>query len=225
MIVFVVTVVVMIMVVLVIMRVAMRRVITGVIMMFMSVIVPMIVIMMIVAVTMIMIARCGVIGAALRLERRVDGHNLGAEAVQQRLDRGIRLQPEPALQNLHRHMAVAEVPGEPGERRQIGSARLDQRLGLGHDLHQTAVIEHQCVVGAQPHQLGEVELDASAFDAEQKALLRLTLGMRQDERVDGGCIPPLGGTKNAGGARHGLIRSGGGVPILQVKGLQVEDFS
>ena len=57
----------------------------------------------------------------------------------------------------------------------IVGAHLDQRLGLGHDLDQPAVVEHQRVVGAKPHRLGEIELDAGAFDPEQEALLRLAL--------------------------------------------------
>ena len=121
---------------------------------------------------------------------------------QQRLDRRIALEPQPPLQHLHRHMPVAEMPGEPRQRRQIGGARLDQRLGLGHDLDEGAVIEHQRVVGAQPHRLGEIELDAGAFDAEQKALLRLALRVGQDQRIDDGVGPPFGGVENAGGAWH-----------------------
>ena len=182
MVVFVVIVVVMIVVVVV-------PVVMTMVMMMMS----MIVVMMVVAV----IAHRRVVGAALRFERRIDGDHLGAEALQQRLDRRIGLEPEPALQHLHRHMAVAEVPREPGERRQIGGPRLDQRLGLRHDLDEAAVVEHQRVVGAQPHRLGEVDLNADAFGAEQESLLRLTLGMRQNKRVDGGRVPSLGGTKNA----------------------------
>ncbi len=73
----------------------------------------------------------------------------------------------------------------------IGRARLDQRLGLGHHLDQPAVVEHQRVVGAQPHRFGEIELDAGAFDAEQEALLRLALGIGQDQRVDDGACPAV----------------------------------
>ena len=163
------------------------------------------VVMMVVIVVMVivvMIARRRGVGAALRLERRVDGGDLRAEAFQQRLDRRIALEPQPALQHLHRHMAVAEMPGEPRQRRQIGGARLDQRLGLGHHLDQPAVVEHQRIVGAQPHRLGEIELDAGAFDAEQEALLRLALRVGQDQRVDDGRVRPFGSMKNAGGAWH-----------------------
>ena len=115
------------------------------------------------------------VGAAFRLERRVDRNELRAEALQQRLDRRIALEPQPPLQHLHRHVTVAEMPGQPRQRRKVGGARLDQRLGLGHHLDQAAVVEHQRVVGAKPHRLGEIELDAGAFDAEQEALLRLAL--------------------------------------------------
>ncbi len=207
--VFVATVVV---IVFVIMRVVMGRVIAGMIVgvivsmvmvmvmsvMIMTVIMPMIVVMMVVTV----IAHRRVIGAALRFERSINGGHLGAEAMQQRFDRGIGLQPEPALQNLHRHMTIAEMPGKSSESRQVDGTRLDQRLGFRDDLDEPTIVEHQRVVGAEPHRLREVELDASAFDPEQKTLLRLTLSMRQNERVGGNCIPPLGSTKNAGGARH-----------------------
>ena len=81
-------------------------------------------------------------------------------------------------------MAVAEMPGEPRQRRKVGGARLDQRLGLGHHLDQRAVVQHQRVVGAQPHRLGEVELDAGSLGAEQEALVRLALREVQQQRVD-----------------------------------------
>ena len=147
-----------------------------------------VVVVTVIVMVVIVAVRGRVVGAALGLERRVDGDDLGAEALQQRLDRRIALEPQPALQNLHRHMAVAEMPGEPRQRRQIGGARLDQRLGLRHHLDQPAIVEQQRVVGAQPHRLGEIELDAGAFDAEQEALLRLALRMRKDQRVGDGTI-------------------------------------
>jgi len=67
--------------------------------------------------SMTMLAGGRGIGPALRLERRLDGDDLGAQALQQRLDRRVAHKPQPALQNLHRHVAVAEVPGEPCQRR------------------------------------------------------------------------------------------------------------
>ena len=81
-------------------------------------------------------------------------------------------------------MTVAEVPGQPRERRGIVDAHLKERLGFRDNFHEAAVVKQQRVVGAQPHRLGEVELDAGAFHAKEKSALRLALRKRQDKRVD-----------------------------------------
>jgi len=156
---------------------------------------------MIVMVVVMMIVRLRVVSSAFGLERRVDRDHLGAERRKQLFNRRIALHPQPLLQDLHRHMPVAEMPGEPRQRRKVGGAGLDQRFGLSDDLDQRAVIEHQRVIGAKPHVFGEIELDAGPFHAEREALLRLPLRMREDQRVDdgsGGCPTlPLGSRLNA----------------------------
>lgn len=164
--------------------------------MVMVMVVPVVVVMvivmvfmprMIVAVMMIvMMLRRHRIGPALGLERRVDGDDLGAQPFQQRFDGRIALEAEPPLQNLHRHVPVAQMPGEPRQRRQIGGAHLDQRLGFGHHLDQRAIIEQERVVGAQPHRLGEIKFHASAFDSEHEALVSLALRIGKDQRVENG---------------------------------------
>jgi hypothetical protein len=192
----------------VIVGVAVRMVVAAVLVMHVMMIVAMTVAMamrmiLVMRVVVAMIAGSSFVGSTLRLERRVDRRDLRAEALQQCLDGGIALEPQPALQHLDRHVPVAKVPGQPRQPRQIGGARLDQRLGLGHDLNQPAGVELQRVVGAKPHRLGKVQFDASAFHAEQEALLRLALRVGQDQRVDRGGVPPFGGAKNADGAGHG----------------------
>jgi hypothetical protein len=166
-------------------------------------VVRMIMVVVIVPVVVVGMIMSRLISATLRLEWRVDGNHLGTECREQFLNRRIALQPQPLLQNLHRHVTVAEMPGEPGQRRQIGRARLDQRFGVGNNLDQRAVIENQRVVGAKPHMFREIQLDAGAFDAEQEALLRLPLRVRKDQRVDDVSALPLGSGLNAGGAWHG----------------------
>jgi hypothetical protein len=178
-------------------------------MMIMTVIVGMIVaVVMIMVMVMVVAVVAGRrrVGAALGLEWRVDISKLGAEAFQQGLDRRIAAQPQPSFQNLHRHMTVAEVPGEPRQRGKVGGPRLDQRFGFGDDLDDAAVVEHQGIVGAQGHGLGKIDLDAGALDAKQEALLDLALCERQDQRVDDMAAFAVGSRLNAGGARHGLIQ-------------------
>jgi len=118
------------------------------------------------------------IGATFGFERRFDRDQTAAEVLQHGLDRRIAPQPQLAVENLHRHVPIAEMPGETGERGKVGGAHLDQRLGLGHHLDQTSILEHQRIVGSQPHRFGKIELHAGALDAEQKALLRLALRER-----------------------------------------------
>ena len=174
------------------------------VLMIVAVAVPMMAVVMPVIMGMIVVMAGGrLVGPALGLERRVDGDDLRAEALQQCLDGVVAPDPKLALENLHRNMAVAEMPGKPRQRRQIGGARLDQRLGLGHHFDQPAIVEHQRIVGAKPRRLGKIEFDAGAFDAEQETLLRLTLARRAGSPYRStGASAPLGSMKNAGGAWH-----------------------
>ena len=109
------------------------------------------------------------------------------------------------------------MPGQPSKCCKVHSARLDQRLGLGHHLDHGAVVEQQRVIGAKPHRFGEVELDAGAFDAEHEALARLALRVGQDQRVEDGGALPLGGWYNACGAGHAMIQEmrAGAAPQLR----------
>jgi len=182
--------------------VVVMAVIVAIIVMMMSVLMIVIVVVIVVMMVIVTVAGCRLVGAAFRLERRIDLDQPGTERLQQRLDRRIAAEPQPLVQDLHRDVAIAEVPGHPRQRRKVGAARLDQGLGLGHHLGHAALFEHQRIVGAKPHRFRQIELDAGALGAEQEALLRLALGERQDQRIDDRLVLAVGGRKNAGGARH-----------------------
>lgn len=195
--------VIMVMAMIVVLVIMVMAVIVPMIVMVMSV--AMIVVMMTVMIVVVMaVGGDGFVIAAFRLERRFDGDHLCAKALQQRLDGLIALQPELPFHDLHRHVPAAEMPGEPRQGRQIARAHFDQRLGLRHHFDQSPVIEHQGVVGPQPHRFGEIKFDASALDAEQEALLRIPLGVRKNERIGGGRVAAVGCGDNAGRARHGM---------------------
>ena len=113
----------------------------------------MVVVTMIVIVTMVvaMVVRMGVIVAVLMvrvigrahvgLERRGQRRDLGGDTGEHRLDLRVAAQPAPGGEDLHRHVAVAEPPGEARERDQIGNARLDQGFQIRHHLDQGAVVD------------------------------------------------------------------------------------
>ncbi len=139
----------------VMMLVALRMmVMVGPIVVVMAMIVVVVVIVMSVPMIVMMVVtvvRRSFVGAAFRLERRIDLDQPGAERLQQRLDRPIAAQTQTLVQDLHRDMAIAEMPGHPRQRRKVGAAGLNQRLGLSHHLGHTALFEHERVVGAKPH--------------------------------------------------------------------------
>ena len=80
-------------------------------------VVVMIMIMMVtMVVAMVMIVGGRNIGAALGIKWRLDGDGSRAETRQQRFDRGIAPHAQAIGKELHRHVTVAEMPGEPRER-------------------------------------------------------------------------------------------------------------
>lgn len=173
-----------------------------------------IVVMVIVVMVMMGVRRNRLVSTTLGLERRVDDGDLGAQAGKQRLNGRIACQSQPALQDLDRHVTVAQVPSYTGKSRQVGGTHFDQRLRLGNDLDQMAVVKHQSVVGAHPRRLSEIDLNARAFDAKQEALLHLALCIGKDQRVDDVTVFAVGSRLNASRARHGKSESGGAAKAL-----------
>ena len=106
-------------------RIAMRMVSMGVRMIV--VIVPVTMPMIVAVIVAVMIVRMRLVSTADRIERCVDRDRPGAKRGKQLLDRRIALHANPFLQDLHRNVTVAKMPGEPRQRRQVRGARLDQR--------------------------------------------------------------------------------------------------
>ena len=160
----------------------------------------MLVTMMVVAMAMRMILR-HIVGAAFRLERRLKRRHLGAERLEQFLGRRLAQCADAVRQQLHGDVAVAEMPGDTRQRRDIGGARLEQRLRFGDDLDMAAVIERDDIVGAQPALEGECKrLPLHRGDAERAAG---ALGMIEQHAVGRGQATGIVSGEDIGGARHG----------------------
>ena len=113
-----------------------------------------------------------------------------------------RLTPDAVGQHLHRHVAVAEMPGKPRERVEIGGARLDQRLRRGDDLDQRAILEHQAIVGIKPRRRVQVDVDRDALDGGDADLAGAALGVVENDGVDDRPIVTLAVAENAGCSGH-----------------------
>ena len=108
------------------------RVTIVIMMMIMVVVVAMtVIVMMVVAVTMVLMAVIVAgadIGAAFRIERRLDLDDAGAKVFHHLLDYMVTADSQVFSRNLHRKVAIAEMPGEPHHLPGIDAAKLDQRL-------------------------------------------------------------------------------------------------
>lgn len=95
------------------------------------------------------------------------------------------------------------MPGDARQRRDVGGARLEERLWLGDDLDMAAIVERNDVVMAQPALESEVEsLPLHGDDAERTAGALAVVEQHTVGRGKAACVV----SGNDGGcARHGRI--------------------
>jgi hypothetical protein len=125
--------------------------------MIMMVVIVMLVLVMRVIVPMPATMRRGGIRTTLGIERRFDLDHAGAEAAHHLLDHVVAADAQTLGHDLHRQMAVAEMPGDADEMHGIAGADFEQRLGRGDHLDQPPVLQHQRVATAQRDDVGQVE--------------------------------------------------------------------
>lgn len=157
----------------------------------------------------VMTVRLGrLIGAAFRLEGRLDDGNRGAEAARHLLQHGIAGDADAVGEKFGRHVAVAEMPGEAREVMGVLRDDLGHRLLRRHHGHRTAVVELQPVAVLQAHCLGEVEQEHHVPLPAHGDAAAVAPVMGQHHAVGGvGGVPGAGGQKRAGVDHRGLLGS------------------
>ena len=105
------------------------------------------------------------IGAAFGIERRLERDHAGAKTFGHRLDHRIAADAERLWHYFGRQMAVAEVPGDAGQRQRVGGPDFRERFGLGDHFHDAPVLEPQTVAAAQHCRFLEVEQEFEPADA------------------------------------------------------------
>lgn len=197
----------MIMVVMTVRVTIVMRVATSMPVMLMTVVVSMI--MPVVTMTMIMHMVVRVImlvrAVPFGLERR--GHHLGLEAAfpEQHRNLGGREQAQAIGEDLNRNVPVAQRQNQPRRLGEILLAHLQHLLHVGHHFDETAVVQHQEIVGAQQRRGREIEFDAGSLAAEHEALLLHAILEFEQQRVDDFAGAPIAGAKNFLGAGHGAL--------------------
>ncbi|MDR6955636.1 hypothetical protein J2X65_005019 [Ancylobacter sp. 3268] len=188
------------------MRVIMMRVVRmTVIMMTMIVMVMIMVTVVVMAVVVVAMRLGGLIGAALRLERRLDDGDRGAEPARHLLQHRIAGDADAVGKQLRRHMAVAEMPGKPRQMMRIPGDDLRHRLLGGDHRHHAPVFQRDAVAVLHPGGFGEIEQEHDIALPAHGDAAAVPPVMRQDHLVGGdGRIPAAGGNKRAS-ADHGRL--------------------
>ena len=108
------------------------------------------------------------IGAAFRIERRLDLDHAGAEPLHHRFDHMIAADTQAFCHELRRQMAVAEMPCNTNQMLRIGAADLDQRLRRRDHLDHAAILQHQRIAAAQRDGVFKVEQEFEAARARHR---------------------------------------------------------
>ena len=183
----------------------------------MPVVVVVVVVMVMVMVTMIVpavaplvfgeavvmvVAAAVVVGAALGAEGTHDRLDDAAEATHHVGENVVVLDEDRALGDLGRGVAIADVPGDAGERERIG--RLDREQPLGRRLHldEAAILQHQRVAVVEHDRLAEIEQEReSALGAEHHAAA-VPAGMVEGDAVDDLFPVDLAVAEDGSGTQH-----------------------
>jgi hypothetical protein len=161
----------------VVMVVTAMLVVMMIVAMIMAVRVMMVVVIAVIMVMMIMrpmimciICRVSVtfVGAAFRIERRLDLDHASAEPSHHVLDDMIAANAQSAPGDLSRQMAVAEMPGDANQMLRILAADFHQWLRRSHDFDQPAVFEQQRVAAAQCDGMLKIEQESQPARARHR---------------------------------------------------------
>ena len=111
--------------------------------------------MAIIFAVMVMVAADRV-GTGLRIERSSDQGDVPAKTLDHLADHMVRSNADAIAQQLHRQMAITEMPGDTNKFAILMRMDFHQVLGLGAD-PDNAVFDHQPVAISQPHRLRQID--------------------------------------------------------------------
>ena len=125
------------------------------------------------------------VGAAFRIERRIDVGHLRAQAPHHILDHVITADDEPVAIEHGRQMPVAEVPRDAHEMAQVIAADLGEWFRRSYNLDMPAVFQHQRDALAQAVRLLEVEQELETVGRAHHDAAAMALVEIEDDA--GGC--------------------------------------
>jgi hypothetical protein len=157
-------------------------------------------VVMVVAVMMSVRMRGGFCTAS-GIERRFDMRDARAETFRQCFQRRIAGYADMTGEKLHRHMAIAELPGDAREVFGTGG-NFSNRLACGNHADNAAVFEFQAIAIAKHPRSGGVEQKNRVVCAPHGNTAAMAAIMRQLDRVDFVRLLPMAGRKHFSRADH-----------------------
>ena len=97
------------------------------------------------------------ISAAFRIKRGFNQRNFSAKPAHHIFNHMVTTDADTIIKNLHRQMAIAEVPGHIGKLPRAAAANFSQRLRLAEHFDQAAIIEHDGIARAQHNGFRQIE--------------------------------------------------------------------
>lgn len=188
-------VVVLVMVVIVVVVIVVMMVVMGVALVAPMAMIIVFVLVMIVSMMIVRVvtaSRRG-IGAAFGIERRLDERDFAAKAARHVLDDVITSDPQGASGQFHRQVAIAEMPGDPGERDRVLATDFGERFWRRDHFHDAPVIEQEAVAAAQHHGLGQVEEKGEAAHARHRQAAAITIVIVEHDGIGRRAGPGAGG--------------------------------
>jgi hypothetical protein len=134
------------------------------------------------------------VSTRLRIERRFDGFDVAAEALDHVLNHMIGPDANAVTQQLHRQMAITEMPRDSHEFAIVMGVNFKQRLRACTDPNDRAVLQQQPIAVAQAQRLGEVDQQVmpglrcqndpaavTAIEVDQDLIDRIRPGTRRQD--------------------------------------------
>lgn len=167
-----------------------------------------VVVMVVMAMGVVPVCLGSFIGAAFRLEGRVDHRDGGAKATRHLLEHAVAGDADAIGKKLRRHMAVTQMPGEPRQMMRILRHDLRHRLLGRNHRYDAPVFEREAVSVFQPRRLDKVEQERHVALAAHGDTAAVAPVMRKHHTVGGGSGIPAAGGKHSAGTDHGTTPVG-----------------
>jgi hypothetical protein len=151
---------------------------------------------------MFMAVMLAMIGATLRIERRIEPRERGAEPTQHVFQHMVTPDTQTVADYLHIGVAIADVPSDARQFRHRDCRDFDQGLGLAINAHDSAVVQDESITVTQRDGMQQVEQELSAMLAVQHNPSPVTLGSIEHDVVNGCCITPVSGRHDGPSAFH-----------------------